>query len=1003
MIIYKHMLKDRYQSLQANIARYMELPPPNKNGKLPYVLQYHIRGRSVSDRTPIVIREQDRIRVIPIKTLENREDLSSIEIWTSKGWKKLKRFYKHPPKRIYRVFTWDSVVEVTEDHSLFSNGQEIATKDLQKGVPLDEIPVPRLPLEVSVDLDYAYTWGLFLAEGSVKRDGTVKITTTDLEILRPVISYLERYGFNYHIVKSKKEGFKEITDLYFRDYRFTKGTVTGVHEVKERKARWKIIPDFIFNWNRESLSAFLDGYLKGDGIGYPEKIEFASSSQSLIQGILIILKNLYPDKEFYIRGQGDLIRVRLISKEHNLTVKNRNTVRKIVESKAVDFIGEKNPNYKDGKHLVNAPTDEETFFYSYKRYVYDVETETQDFLAGVGFLRVHNSVHIDFRFKIDNHLIGWTILDNGLEDKPDSKEEVKELVEKHDWKFTPNKKGVGLRAETKARQPVVWLDLGGRLKKIGDIVKIPKGSVGATRYEYGWFYLLDKGKITIGAQKPYFHEYFLDGEKFKKLRVVIRGVKAQKIDPETKKPIKGEYELLWRVMIPKDQEPYAVSKRARKKGWYPPKGHIPIPKWWIEENKKKYEEWLEWVKEKWKEEESLAKPRFSFSMIYWKGQKVIRDIPQRRWFIRIDDRGRGSVRSWMFEGDPVWETPLTAIYEGRVDRRWMKREGELKPRSQYCPTKEIPCHCVLLDTGTVDIKSGEGSLGEEILELKFNGKTLKGEYILRQEEPDSDIYTLSRISKHSLSKGIFVLDKHTLYPVRGQITSHYDIRMRIDNRDYLDEFNLYSNPLETDIEEPIEAVRKKCTDLKWITDEVTEGFVKVGKLQTKVDRLDKGEVEIIEDSDIFMSMIFHGKKLKGYYITKKTDKGWIFMKSKLPTDKSLSTGDPYTGESYKPALLEDHRDYFYLRLYDPREFTRCEDPEPYLKTIGLEVPEGVEIGVCLYPIEGTFHHARIAYLKFYKDKWTEETARAWMKGKGLSRYEWIMKRGDNPPEIVSKP
>jgi len=101
--------------------------------------------------------------------------------------------------------------------------------------------------------------------------------------------------------------------------------------------------------------------------------------------------------------------------------------------------------------------------------------------------------------------------------------------------------------------------------------------------------------------KPYFKEYFLEGEKvFKKTRVVIVGVKLPKLDPETKKPIKGYYQIVWNLWVPYEQVPYAITERAKKKGYVPPKDFIPIPKYWMEENKHEYDEWLDWAEEMWK-------------------------------------------------------------------------------------------------------------------------------------------------------------------------------------------------------------------------------------------------------------------------------------------------------------------------------------------------------------------------------------------------------------------
>lgn len=203
------------------------------------------------------------------------------------------------------------------------------------------------------------------------------------------------------------------------------------------------------------------------------------------------------------------------------------------------------------------------------------------------------SIHGDLRFQIDeDHLIGWTILLQKCspEKPPLSKEESKKFIESECNKLRPEPSSVSLRCEPKASQPVAWLDVEG---------KIPAGQVGATKNYPAFFYIWDRGTYTMGSLKPLFKEYFLHGKVFKNLRVVVRGVQAQKIDPETKKPIKGVYEIMWKFSIPKNQQPYCLSKRARKKEWYPPVGIIPIPEYYVREHRKEVFEWLKWVAPKW--------------------------------------------------------------------------------------------------------------------------------------------------------------------------------------------------------------------------------------------------------------------------------------------------------------------------------------------------------------------------------------------------------------------
>jgi hypothetical protein len=94
-------------------------------------------GDSVMPGTPIVIRTNGVVSVRTIESIgcdwteypgflkqgtdKEESSLSDIETWTHDGWKPIKRVIRHKcTKKIYRVLTHTGLVDVTEDHSLFS-------------------------------------------------------------------------------------------------------------------------------------------------------------------------------------------------------------------------------------------------------------------------------------------------------------------------------------------------------------------------------------------------------------------------------------------------------------------------------------------------------------------------------------------------------------------------------------------------------------------------------------------------------------------------------------------------------------------------------------------------------------------------------------------------------------------------------------------------------------------------------------------------------------------
>jgi len=586
--------------------------------------------------------------------------------------------------------------------------------------------------------------------------------------------------------------------------------------------------------------------------------------------------------------------------------------------------------------------------------------------------RGEGSVHWDFRFKVNSHLNGITILDNPkIEKFPTSKAEADEIARTADFKFkpVPGMEGKKCRAELKASQPLEWLKIQG---------KVPPGRVGATAHKPGFFNIIDRGTITFGAQKPYFHEYFLHGSKFKNLRVILRAIRLPRLDPETKEPIQGKYDLVWSIWIPKDQDPYAVSKRAQKENWFPPKNFIPIPDYWISKNKEKFEEWLKRAKAHWSGTKKLLKALAYYTLHEHKwirlgrtGEPVgSRKLPQREWFLHLQIDGK--PRTWRLEFNPLWAYPLAASYEGRTNKRWMDFEGTLEPGEAWNPNKKLKSRMVILAKGRVEVDASRES-NREILKLSFKSGTMKGTWILSQEERGSEIYKLDKVFLHK-ARTQFVLQKHTW--AGGH---HFDIR--VDKDSFLDEWSIPSDPLKLFRE--VEVNRKQIKDRSWLT---TEGKKKIDGVMTEIKILDSGDVDIINDSPFFVSMRFYGKKLKGLYHLIQRNKKWFFGPSELPrTQKAIKIEE-------KPSRIIVH-------LHDIRFFSSCE-PESKNKRYSVpEPPPGAKLRICAYPRPDRIHGVMIQSIIFPKPKFSLKQVQN-MNFEKFMNWHGTQKRGKSESEEI---
>jgi len=127
----------------------------------------YIYGDSVAYYTPVIVKNSEKIDVIPIELLAEKYgkdcwvtcreegkqekefcDFVDLETWTEKGWTKLHRVIRHtlaPHKKMMRVVTPTAIVDVTDDHSLLlNNGKEISPNDVKIDDELLHHPLPKV-------------------------------------------------------------------------------------------------------------------------------------------------------------------------------------------------------------------------------------------------------------------------------------------------------------------------------------------------------------------------------------------------------------------------------------------------------------------------------------------------------------------------------------------------------------------------------------------------------------------------------------------------------------------------------------------------------------------------------------------------------------------------------------------------------------------------------------------------------------------------------------------
>ncbi len=340
---------------------------------------------------------------------------------------------------------------------------------------------------------------------------------------------------------------------------------------------------------------------------------------------------------------------------------------------------------------------------------------------------------------------------------------VKEMVKEEDyWKVDMEtgkpKKRKGpegekevekLWSEPKNPEPHEWISATG--------VTAPRQvepQPGGTRFYPGIFITIDRGSIDLGAQKPYFKEFFLRGKKWKG-RFLFRQVSQEK---------EG---LTWYFWKPESQEPYVLSERAIEQEWLPEFGSAlpanmerkvaPSLAYWKDglskserlERRKKLREQFKSELKKLDKGEKLALSKdenaqnFKLTYRWWKGQEVVRKTRQEDWHIKV------AGKKFHLDDNPIHTDEVSASeFEGEDD---FFKPGTYKPESYVNPNKEINANIELVDEGEIDIIKQDPTT----LHVKFKGDKLEGIYVFSRSTKESQIWRLTKSqapSQNSLSR-----------------------------------------------------------------------------------------------------------------------------------------------------------------------------------------------------------------------------------------------------------
>ena len=353
-------------------------------------------GDSVTYDTPIYIRhktDKQYIDILPICDLfnENSEFLDGeklrdyeekqFEVLTRNGWKEIKYVYRHgTDKNIHRVTTKDRLINVTEDHSLFQNGNEVKPSELKRFDKIDVYDLPTNNLLISdINEERAFLCGVFLNDGYSNYDSKNniwKITNHKIELIERLQEILknefsidgiiiEDFSGKYNLFVYNNEFIKTYSEHFYTSYR-------------EKK-----IPMLLLNSTKEIKKSFIDGVFESDG--YDDKIKM--KSQVALAGISLLLKELGIDYK--------------IKTNKN---KQKNLKFKLYRDSSFSDETKYQEEDKVWKNEIIENKDK-------NNYVYDISTEDGTFVCGIGGIIAHNTD--GFNFSVPKDVDKFVYTSNG--------------------------------------------------------------------------------------------------------------------------------------------------------------------------------------------------------------------------------------------------------------------------------------------------------------------------------------------------------------------------------------------------------------------------------------------------------------------------------------------------------------------------------------------------------------------------------------------------------------
>jgi GDPmannose 4,6-dehydratase len=342
----------------------------------------------VSSSQPLIVRDDGLIDVttpadlVPLLAkgayVQNFVPKSCLEVWDGEGWTRItaitatRRRKTDPDHELVSIQARAGAVDVTAHHKMLdADFERLQARDVEAGSELalcEEMPERVMWTAATPEL--AEFLGLMAADGYVPReDGSPSFTSNDAALRLQVSVLWSRLFLGDSRESTAPSGWNPDSSVHKVSLNGACGVRPWLREQLYTGTGLKRVPPLILNGGEETQEAFLRGYYAGDGLKQGDGASIKTNSPVLAQGLCWMYHLSGQPASVYVEQRGEKTyyqlnlasAVRVGAKGQHLR-RNPAEVRKVAPA--------------------TVPDDE---------WIFDLETESGVFCAGVGRVVISNS------------------------------------------------------------------------------------------------------------------------------------------------------------------------------------------------------------------------------------------------------------------------------------------------------------------------------------------------------------------------------------------------------------------------------------------------------------------------------------------------------------------------------------------------------------------------------------------------------------------------------------